>query len=277
MSLTGELGDAEFGHARAARRPPTPMPVRALSYWAYQYKRTWRSSITTSFLYPVLYLAAMGVGLGSLVDKHTHTVDGVTYLQYLAPGLLAATAMQIGANEAMYPVMGAIKWIRTYFAMLASPLSVDDVLYGHLSWIAVRLLTVSTIYLAVMAVFGAVHSGLAVFAIPAAVATGMAFAAPIAAFSATQDKDAGFTTLYRFGLIPLFLFSGTFFPVSQLPAWLQPIAYATPLYHGVALCRSLVLGDASWWPSLGNAAYLVALTGVGVVLARRTFARRLVV
>jgi lipooligosaccharide transport system permease protein len=277
VSLTGELGDAEFAHARESRRPPTPMPVRALSYWAYQYKRTWRSSITTSFLYPVLYLAAMGVGLGSLVDKHTHTVDGVTYLQYLAPGLLAATAMQIGANEAMYPVMGAIKWIRTYFAMLASPLSVDDVLYGHLGWIAVRLCTVSSIYLLIMAVFGAVHSPLAILAMPAAVATGMAFAAPIAAFSATQDKDAGFTTLYRFGLVPLFLFSGTFFPVSQLPGWLQPIAYATPLYHGVALCRALVLGQASWWPSLGNALYLVTLTAIGVVVARRTFARRLVV
>jgi lipooligosaccharide transport system permease protein len=253
------------------------MAVRALAYWAYQYKRTWRSSITTSFLYPVLYLAAMGVGLGSLVDQHAHTVDGVSYLDYLAPGLLAATAMQIGANEAMYPVMGAIKWIRTYFAMLATPLGVDDVLFGHLSWIALRLLAVSSIYVTVMAAFGTVLSPWAVLAVPAAVATGMAFACPIAAFSATQDKDAGFTTLYRFGLIPLFLFSGTFFPVSQLPGWLQPIAYATPLYHGVALCRALVLGQLSWWPELGNVAYLVVLAAIGVVLARRTFTRRLVV
>lgn len=277
MTVLGDMGAAEAARARRFGRGPTPMAWRALSYWAYQYKRTWRSSITTSFLYPVLYLAAMGVGLGSLVDQHTHTVDGVTYLDYLAPGLLAATAMQIGANEAMYPVMGAIKWIRTYFAMLASPLGVDDVLYGHLSWIAVRLLTVSSIYVAVMAAFGAVHAWMGVLAIPAAVATGMAFAAPIAAFSATQDKDAGFTTLYRFGLIPLFLFSGTFFPVSQLPGWLQPIAYATPLYHGVSLCRALVLGQAQWWPALGDAAYLVAVTAAGVVLARRTFAKRLVV
>jgi lipooligosaccharide transport system permease protein len=259
------------------RRRPTPMAWRALSYWAFQYKRTWRSSITTSFLYPVLYLTAMGVGLGSLVDHHAHAVDGVTYVEFLAPGLLAATAMQIGANEAMYPVMGAIKWIRTYFAMLASPLGCDDVLFGHLGWIAVRLAMVSGIYLAVMAAFGTVLSPWAVLALPAAVATGMAFAAPIAAFSATQDKDAGFTTLYRFGLIPLFLFSGTFFPVSQLPGWLQSVAYATPLYHGVALCRALVLGQAALWSSLGNAAYLVVLTVVGVLLARRTFRRRLVV
>jgi lipooligosaccharide transport system permease protein len=253
------------------------MPLRALSYWSYQYKRTWRSSITTSFLYPVLYLAAMGVGLGTLVDQHSHTVSGVTYLQYLAPGLLAATAMQIGANESMYPVMGAIKWIRTYFAMLATPLGVNDVLYGHLAWIAVRLLTVSTIYVGIMAAFGTVLSPWAVLAIPAAMATGMAFACPIAAFSATQDKDAGFTTLYRFGLIPLFLFSGTFFPVSQLPGWLQPVAYATPLYHGVTLCRALVLGQLHWWPEVGNVIYLFTLAVVGVFLARRTFRRRLVV
>lgn len=270
-------GDLAAPPPGTRRRWATPLPLRALGYWAYQYKRTWRSSITTSFLYPVLYLAAMGVGLGSLVNQHAHAVDGVRYLQFLAPGLLAATAMQIGANEAMYPVMGAIKWMRTYFAMLATPLGVGDVLAGHLAWIAVRLTMVSTIYLGVMAAFSSVLSPLAVLALPATVLTGLAFATPIAAFAATQDKDVGFTTLYRFGLIPLFLFSGTFFPVHQLPGWLQPVAYATPLYHGVSLCRALVLGQAHWWPALGDAAYLVALTAVGAVLARRTFSSRLVV
>ncbi len=258
-------------------RRPTPLWLRGMSYWAYQYKRTWRSSITTSFLYPVLYLAAMGVGLGSLIDKHTHQVSGVTYLDFVAPGLLAATAMQIGANEAMYPVMGAIKWMRTYFAMLATPLRVVDVLRGHLGWIAVRLATVSAIYLAVVAAFGVVHSPLAVLALPAAVATGLAFAAPIAAFSATQERDVAFIAIYRFALIPLFLFSGTFFPVTRLPGWLQPVAYATPLYHGVSLCRGLVLGTADLWPSLGSALYLVVLSGAGYLVAERTFRRRLVV
>jgi lipooligosaccharide transport system permease protein len=257
-------------------RRPTPLWWRGLSYWAYQYKRTWRSSITTSFLYPILYLTAMGVGLGSLIDKHAHQVGGVPYLDFVAPGLLAATAMQIGSNEAMYPVMGAIKWFRTYFAMLATPLRVVDVLRGHLGWIGVRLLTVSTIYLGVIAVFGVARSPLALLALPAAMATGLAFAAPIAAFAATQDKDVGFTSLYRFVLIPLFLFSGTFFPVSQLPGWLRPVAYATPMYHGVALCRGLVLGNAAFWPSLGDAAYLVVLAVGGYWVARITFRRRLV-
>ena len=264
------------GPQRTRRRMATPPWARALGYWLYQYKRTWRGSITTSFLYPVLYLSAIGVGLGSLVNHHAHTVDGVKYIDFLAPGLMAATAMQIGGNEAMYPVMGAIKWMRTYFAMLATPLGVVDVLVGHLAWIALRLTAVSAIYLAIMALFGTVHSPFALLAIPAGVLTGMAFAAPIAAFAATQMNDAGFSALYRFGLIPLFLFSGTFFPVTQLAGWLQIVAEATPLYHGVALCRALTLGHLDAGPDLAHGAYLVALTVLGFALARRSFRRRLV-
>jgi lipooligosaccharide transport system permease protein len=252
------------------------MWLRAASYWGYQYKRTWRSSVVTSFLIPVLYLAAMGIALGSLIDKHSHGVDGVTYVAFLAPGLLAGTCMQIGTNDATYPVMGAIKWMRTYLAQLAAPLGVNDVLLGHLAWIAARLAIVVTIYLTVMAAFGVVHSPWAVLALPAGVLTGVAFAAPISAFAATQDTDVAFSTLYRFAIIPMFLFSGTFFPISQLPTWLQGVAYVTPLYHGVTLCRDLTLGQTSW-ADLGHVAYLAGLTVLGYAAGRRTFARRLVV
>jgi lipooligosaccharide transport system permease protein len=264
------------GEAVPSRRIPTPMWLRAAGYWAYQYRRTWRSSVITSFLIPVLYLAAMGIALGSLIDKHSHGVDGVTYVAYLAPGLLAGTCMQIGTNDATYPVMGAIKWMRTYLAQLASPLDVYDVLLGHLAWIAARLAIVVSIYLAVMAAFGVIYSPWAIAALPAAVLTGLAFSAPVTAFAATQDKDSSFSTLYRFAIIPMFLFSGTFFPISQLPAWLQAVAYATPLYHGVALCRDLTLGSVSW-SDLGHTAYLSACVGIGYMAGRRTFSRRLVV
>lgn len=260
----------------ATRRFATPMWLRAARYWGYQYKRTWRSSVVTSFLIPVLYLAAMGVALGSLIDKHSHGVGGVSYVAFLAPGLLAGTCMQIGTNDATYPVMGAIKWMRTYLAQLAGPLGVYDVLLGHLAWIAARLAIVISIYLSVMAAFGVVYSPWAILALPAAILTGMAFAAPVSAFAATQDKDSSFSTLYRFAIIPMFLFSGTFFPVSQLPTWLEVVAYATPLYHGVALCRDLTLGQASW-ADVGHAAYLCALIGLGYAAGRRTFSRRLVV
>jgi len=271
-----ELAPTPTPAADGRRRRGAPPWFRALRYWMYQYKRTWRGSLTTSFLYPVLYLSAMGVGLGSLVNHHVHAVDGVTYIDFLAPGLLAATTMQVGGNEAMYPIMGAIKWVRTYFAMLATPLGVTDVLLGHLAWIALRLFSIAVIYLGIMAAFGTVHSPFALLAIPTAVLTGMAFATPIAAFAATQTNDAGFSALYRFGLIPLFLFSGTFFPITQLPRWLQVAAEFTPLYHGVALCRGLTLGQLALGPDLAHAAYLVALTAVGYLLARRSFQNRLV-
>jgi len=267
----------EHGEVVPARRMATPMWLRAAGYWGYQYKRTWKSSIATSFLIPILYLAAMGIALGSLIDKHSHGVGGVSYLAYLAPGLLAGTSMQIGTNDMMYPVLGAIKWMRTYLAMLAGPLSVYDVLIGHLAWVATRIAIVVSIYLAVMAAFGTIFSFWAILALPVAVLTGMAFGAPMAAFAATLDKDSGFSTLYRFVIIPLFLFSGIFFPISQLPLVLQVVAYISPLFHGVSLCRDLTLGTVHLWPDLGHAAYLCLWVGVGYTVGRHTFAKRLVV
>ena len=267
----------EHGEVVPARRMATPMWLRAAGYWGYQYKRTWKSSIATSFLIPILYLAAMGIALGSLIDKHSHGVGGVSYLAYLAPGLLAGTSMQIGTNDMMYPVLGAIKWMRTYLAMLAGPLSVYDVLIGHLAWVATRIAIVVSIYLAVMAAFGTIFSFWAILALPVAVLTGMAFGAPMAAFAATLDKDSGFSTLYRFVIIPLFLFSGIFFPISQLPVVLQVVAYISPLFHGVSLCRDLTLGTVHPWPDLGHAAYLCLWVGVGYAVGRHTFAKRLVV
>jgi lipooligosaccharide transport system permease protein len=185
--------------------------------------------------------------------------------------------MKIAANDTMWPVMGAIKWMRTYLAMLAAPLSVYDVMLGHLAWVATRLSIVVTIYLGIMAAFDTVRSPWALLALPAAVLTGMAFGVPMAAFSAAQEKDTAFTTIYRLGVIPLFLFSGTFFPISQLPRLLQYLAYVTPLFHGVALCRDLTLGQVHLWVDLGHAAYLCLLVAVGYAFCRRTFASRLVV
>jgi lipooligosaccharide transport system permease protein len=241
------------------------------------YKRTWRGSLTTTFLYPVLYLAAIGIGLGRLIDHgSSQAVDGVRYVWFLAPGLLAATAMQIGANESTFPVMAGIKWLKTYLAMLATPLEVTDVLYGHMLWILTRVAMASCVFLAVMAAFGFVPSPWAVAAFPAALLTGAAFAAPVMAFSATRESDQSFIVLYRFGVVPLFLFSGTFFPIRQLPGWLQVVARCTPLYQGVSLCRGLVLGHPGGWDAVGHCGYLIVMFAVGVLAARITFRRRLV-
>lgn len=280
MSTTTPATPATFfdhGEAVEPRRFVTPMWLRAAAYWSYQYRRTWRSSIATSFLIPILYLTSMGVALGSLINKHSHGVSGVPYVAYLAPGLLAATCMQIGANDTMWPVMSAIKWKRTYLAMLAAPLDVFDVLLGHLAWVAARIAIVVTIYLGVMAAFNTVFSPWALFALPAGILVGTAFGSPMAAFSAAQEQDSAFSTMYRFVIIPLFLFSGTFFPITQLPSGLQYLAYATPLFHGVALCRDLTLGTVHFGVDFGHGAYLIGWTLVGYLLGRRTFRKRLVV
>jgi lipooligosaccharide transport system permease protein len=265
------------GEPVTPRRFTTPMWLRVTAYFAYQYKRTWRSSMTTSFLIPILYLTSMGVALGSLINHHSHGVGGVSYVSFLAPGLLASTCMQIAINDTAWPVLGAIKWMRTYYAMLAAPISARDVQRGHLAWVAARIGIVVGIYLVVMAAFGTVYSWWAVLALPAAVLTGLAFGAPMMAFAATMEKDTAFITIYRFVVVPLFLFSGTFFPISQLPVVLQWIAYVTPLYHGVSLCRDLTLGRVDGWVDLGHAAYLLLWVSAGYLAGRHTYTKRLVV
>jgi lipooligosaccharide transport system permease protein len=250
--------------------------VRQLRFWIVNYRRTWRGSIYSSVLSPVLYLGAMGLGLGKLVDQHgTASLGGVRYLAFLAPGLLAAGAMQTAMGESAYPVLASVKWLRTYQAAIASPLRPVDLFRGHLLFSTLRLIMNSAVFLIVMAAFGAISSPWAILSLPAAVLTGLAFAAPIEAFAITREKDGSFALLFRFGVIPLFLFSGTFFPVSQLPAALRPLAYITPLWHGVALCRSLSLGTTQLLPSIGHACYLLAVTAIGVYAGSLTYRRRL--
>jgi lipooligosaccharide transport system permease protein len=252
--------------------------VREFRYWLTNYRRTWRGSIYTSFLSPVLYLGAMGLGLGKLVDAHgTARLGGVSYLAFLAPGLLAAAAMQSGIEESTYPVLGSVKWRRTYYAAAASPLRPADIFHGHLLFTIMRLAMNSAIFLVVMAAFGAITSPWVLAAVPVAVLTGLAFAAPVEAWAITVSKDTSFALVFRFGMIPLFLFSGTFFPVTQLPAWIRPLAYATPLWHGVALCRSLSLGTATLGGALVHVGYLTALAAVSIVVGNRTYRRRLCV
>jgi lipooligosaccharide transport system permease protein len=215
--------------------------------------------------------------LGSFINKGSHTaaLGGLSYLQFVAPGLAASTAVTIGASESLFPVMGAIKWQRTYFGMLATPLRVVDVLAGHLVWIAARIASAVAAYLIVMAAFGTTRSIDTIAVLPAGVLVGMAFAAPLAAFAAHQENEEAFPLIFRLGIIPLFLFSGVFFPISQLPAGLRVLAYLSPLWHGVDLCRQLTLGTLTASSATVHVTYLVALTAVGVLAARRTFLARL--
>jgi lipooligosaccharide transport system permease protein len=252
------------------------LAVREFRFWLTDYRRTWRGSIYSSVLNPLLYLGAMGLGLGALVNKHgTAHLGGVSYLMFLAPGLLAAQAMQTGIGECTYPVLGSVKWNRTYQAAAASPLRPGDIFRGHQLFVTMRLLMNSGIFLAVMAAFGAVRSPAVIWTLPAAVLTGLAFAAPVEAWAITQNKDSGFAVVFRFVMIPLFLFSGTFFPITQLPAWLRPVAYVTPLWHGVALCRGISLGGLTTGDALIHIGYLVAVAAAGLAVGRYTYRRRL--
>jgi lipooligosaccharide transport system permease protein len=249
--------------------------LRSYEFWVAQYRRAWRGSVVTSVVNPVFYLGAIGIGLGTLVNKAHSTPGGVTYLAFVAPGVLAATAMQVATTEASWPVLGSIKWTRSYYAMLATPLGIRDIVVGHQLWMATRVVSSSAVYLSVIAAFGGIHSWLAVFALPACFLIGFAFSAPMAAYAATREQDSAFVAVFRFAVVPMFLFSGTFFPVSRLHTPLRQIAYVTPLYHGVSLCRGLTLGTIGWSAALGHALYLLALGLAGFVLAERTYQLRL--
>lgn len=250
--------------------------LRVVEAHARVYRRTWRGSVISTFLSPVFYLLAMGVGLGSLVDKGPGAASlGVPYLTWLAPGLLAAAAMQTGAGDGSWPVMAGIKWTKTYFATLATPIRINDLVVGHLGWVGIRMVFVSTVFVAVMAVFGAVQLGPGLLAVVPAALTGLAFAAPVSAYAAWLNDDHGLSNLFRFGIVPMFLFSGTFFSITQLPGWMQPIAYLVPLWHGVELTRAAALGFATTFPPIIHVAYLLAWVAGGTFVAFRTFRRKL--
>jgi lipooligosaccharide transport system permease protein len=252
--------------------------LRVLEYNLMSYRRIWRGTLFSTFLSPILFLAALGIGLGSFVDRSGGEVLGaVSYAAFLAPGLLAGQAMQTAGFESTYPIMGSIIWDRTYHGMLATPITVPSIVFGQLAWLAIRLTLVATVFFGVMVAFGLVSSPLGVLSIPVTVLTGLAFGAPIMAYAATQKNDQGFSALFRFGLTPMFLFSGTFFPIEQLPSQLQIVAEVLPLHHGVALARHLVIGDeADRSNQLAHLIVLCAYVVVGTAVALYTFRRTLV-
>jgi lipooligosaccharide transport system permease protein len=256
----------------------TPFALRYFEAQARVYRHTWRGTVISSFANPVMFLAAMGLGLGALVDENAGrgAIEGVTYLQFLAPGLMAATTMQAAAGDSAWPVMGGIKWSKTYMAALATPVRVADLVVGHLSFVAVRMAFVTTVFVVISALFGAMPLGWGMLATLPAILTGLAFSAPVFAYTASVERDTGLSNLFRFGIVPMFLFSGTFFPISQLPGWLQPVAAITPLWHGVELTRAAALQAAPQLPAAAHAAYLVLLAAGGTILAIRRLRIRLV-
>ena len=250
--------------------------LRVVEHHFLVYRRTWRGTVFSTLLNPVLFLTAIGVGLGAFIDDANPAgVGGVSYIIFLAPGLLAAQAMNTATFESTYPVMAGIRWLKTYVAMILSPLDTHHVATGQLIWVGLRVTFGAIVFLAVMVLFGAADVPHAIAMLPAAVLIGLAFAAPIQAFAAAQKTDAPFTALFRFVILPMFIFSGTFFPVTQLPEVLQVVAYLTPLWHGVALTRAIALDAVEPALALLNIMVLLAFLIVGLAVSLRTFRQKL--
>lgn len=249
--------------------------LRVVEREARVFRRLWRGTAFSTFLTPVLFLAAIGIGVGGLVDSRAGRVAGVGYLVFVAPGLLAASAMQTAAGESLWPVMAGTKWIRNFHAMVTTPVSAADVYGGLVLWAACRVAISAAAFLAVAAALGGVPSAWGLLAVPAAVLGASAFAAPLAAYAATQDTDVTFPLIMRIGIVPLFLFSGTFFPVARLPAGLRQVSLVSPLFHTVELCRAATTGTVDWAGAAGHVVVLVACIAAGWWWGTRTFRRRL--
>lgn len=261
-----------------ARTGPFNGAGRLVDYWATVYLRTWKGSVISSFVVPLLYILAMGVLLGGFIEGDPAELEGATgYLAFVAPGMLAAQAMTTVFGEVTYPVMGMIKWQRIYFSMIATPLTVGDIVFAQLGFVMFRVATVSAVFLAVMAPFGMFESWSGVIvAFFVQLLIGLAFASPIFALSASLKNETGFALVFRLGMIPLFLFSGAFFPIDNLSPVMEWFARVTPLWHGVDLTRMLVLGQVDGGLALVHVAYLAVLAAAGWWLTVRLLTKRLV-
>lgn len=249
--------------------------LRVAEREARVWRRFWHTSVLTGVLMPLLFVGAIGGGLGDLVDQNRGTVEGVSYLVFVTPGILCATALQAATGSSLWPVMGGLKWTRTFHAAAATPVSPAQVYLGYLGWIGARLGLNATLFVLVAALLGAIPSAWGVLAVPAAVLGGLAFAAPVCAFSAAQDSDLIFTTIFRLVVIPMFLFSGTFFPVEQLPDAVEPLARLLPLWHAVELGRAATTGTLGLVDAVAHGGVLAAFVVAGAWAGTRVFASKL--
>lgn len=264
-------------HTAMARR------ARALGVWYYAETvlRGMRAYFWPIMLYavgqPVLYMVAMGIGLGTLVDSGVGSVEGVDYLTFVAPALLVSTVVMSVSGEMTYPVMSGFKWQRLYYGPLASALEPGQIALGHLVAVVIRFVVQATVFWLVMLVFGAAPSGWSWLVVPIGVLTATAFGAPLQAYASTiKDEGFQFSFIQRFVVMPMFLFAGTFFPLSVMPTYLQWIGWISPVWHGTQLARAVSYGADIGLPMAAlHLAFLLACTVAGLLLGVRFYARRL--
>ncbi|MEW6584431.1 MAG: ABC transporter permease [Nitrospirota bacterium] len=215
---------------------------RAFRVWQRHltvYTKLYKSSIALNFVEPVLYLAALGLGLGAFVKE----INGVPYIQFIAPGIIASSSMFAAIYECTYGTYVRMTYQKTFDAILATPVNLDDLVAGELMWGATKSLLYGTIIIIVISLFGLVQSPLIVLAVPLLFISGLIFAEISIVFTATIPGIDSFNYFYTLFMTPMFLFSGIFFPLDNLPPVVAKIAFFTPLYHLVNICRGLAYGE----------------------------------
>jgi lipooligosaccharide transport system permease protein len=251
-------------------------------YYAEQVLRVMKGYGFSILMYsvgqPVAYLFAMGVGLATLVDAdNAAAFGGVSYLTFIAPALLVSAAVMTAANEFTFPVMAGFKWRRTYYGPHASPLTPDQVAAGHIMAVTLRFLLQSAVYFVAVALFGASPGGWGWVCILVATVAGLSFGLPLMAYAASITEDKGqFALVMRFIVMPLFLFSGTFFPLDTLPLAVRWIGWISPIWHGTELGRVFTYGYQE--PPVLTIVHIVALLGLAVlgwILTKRQFIKRM--
>lgn len=256
----------------AASLAHSPGALRVVERNGLSYRRLWLI-LAAGLFEPVFYLLGLGVGLGQLVGEVEVGGQTVRYAAFVAPGLLASSAMNGALFDATYNFFYKLKYGKVFDAMLVTPLSMGDVVVGEITWAMLRGGFYATVFLGVMLGLGLVSSWWAVLAVPAALVIGLTFAAvgsTVTSFvRAWQDFE-----LVQLVVQPLFLLSTTFFPLSVYPAWAHPLVAATPLFHGVQLIRHLTLGTVGWG-DLGHLGYLLVVGAAAALVTRRRLHRLL--
>jgi lipooligosaccharide transport system permease protein len=248
----------------------TPGAVRVAGWHLTSYRRLWRTNVLSSFVQPMLYLLGLGVGVGSLVDRHAGSAGALgtsSYVAFVAPGLLITVSMSLGANESMWPVMGHLKWQRGYHGIAATPLGARDIVFGHALWIAMRSGIAAASVAAALAIFPDTRAWGLLPSVLVSILTGVAFAMPLMAFSLTAKEDSRFAAMNRFFIVPLFLFGGAFYPINKLPSAVQWFARFAPLWHGVVVARGFTTAHIDWAGTAGHLGYIVLWIVAGSTVA----------
>ncbi|MBB5868446.1 lipooligosaccharide transport system permease protein [Allocatelliglobosispora scoriae] len=256
--------------------PLSAPALRELRYWLFRYRRTWRGTIVINVVNPLLFLTAIGIGLGRLITGGD-ALPGYSYLEFVVPGLLVAAAMQTTYIEAAGPVFQSVRGRKNYLAAAATPMSPSDILYGHLLYIVIRVATTALAFGAVAAAMGALPVGRGVLVVLSGVLVGAAFATTVAALAVTVKRASTMQAIFRFVIMSMYMLSGTFFPLDDLTPALRWLAQLTPLWHGVELARGFALGTATAGGVAVHTAYLLVMALVGLLIARRTFRKNLYV